>query len=288
MLIGLSGKKQSGKDTVCEIIQYLTTYPNSLDKTDGVNRSFNSFSMDMGMGYDSNWQRKLFANKLKEIVCLLLNCTMEQLENSEFKEKELGEEWNKELSYTSFYPDHPRQKMTPRLLLQLLGTECGRDIIHPNIWVNALFADYRAEDAGIISGKDYKENNWIITDVRFENEAKAIKDRGGILIRIERLYPYIGAIVKPTNDWGSNKSILDSNGIILQIDVDEILIRGKVNKVNTDIWVYNHEVEQVVDTHSSETSLDDYKGFDSIIMNNGTIEELIQCVKEVLQTLKII
>ena len=33
-------------------------------------------------------------------------------------------------------------KLTPRKLLQLLGTDCGRDIIHPNIWVNALFADY--------------------------------------------------------------------------------------------------------------------------------------------------
>ena len=30
--------------------------------------------------------------------------------------------------------------------------------------------------------------NWIITDVRFPNEAKAIKDRGGIVIRVNRTY----------------------------------------------------------------------------------------------------
>ena len=34
-------------------------------------------------------------------------------------------------------------KFTPRLLLQLLGTDAGRNIVHPNIWVNALMSDYR-------------------------------------------------------------------------------------------------------------------------------------------------
>ena len=32
-----------------------------------------------------------------------------------------------------------------------------------------------------------RESNWIITDVRFPNEAQAIKDRGGIVIRVNRL-----------------------------------------------------------------------------------------------------
>ena len=32
--------------------------------------------------------------------------------------------------------------------------------------------------------------NWIITDVRFPNEADAIKGRGGIIIRVNRKHGY--------------------------------------------------------------------------------------------------
>ena len=64
--------------------------------------------------------------------------------------------------------------MTVRELLQKLGTEAMRNGLHTNVWVNALFADYSAQ------------SNWIITDMRFPNELKAVKDKGGITIRIER------------------------------------------------------------------------------------------------------
>jgi hypothetical protein len=98
--------------------------------------------------------------------------------------------------------------MTPRLLLQLIGTECGRDIIHPNIWVNSTFADWKPHCS------------WVITDTRFPNEADAIKKRGGIVIRVER--PSVG----------------------------------------------------VKSTHPSETGLDDYKNFDAVIINDGTLGDL--------------
>jgi hypothetical protein len=133
-LIGISGKIGSGKDTVGSILQ--------------------DYSDDNAEDY----QIKKFATKLKEIAALLIGCDVSDFEDREFKEKELGEEWN---------------GLTPRKILQLLGTEAGRNIIHPNIWVNALFADF-------------EDSNWIITDVRFPNEAQAIKDRGGIVIRVER------------------------------------------------------------------------------------------------------
>ena len=47
--------------------------------------------------------------------------------------------------------------------------------------MNALFKDYKLQDT--IS---YKYPIWIITDVRFKNEANEIKKRGGILIRLNR------------------------------------------------------------------------------------------------------
>ena len=87
-------------------------------------------------------------------------------------------EWKDAFSY------HFLVKLTPRLLLQILGTEAGREIIHPNIWCNALFGNYT------------KETNWIITDVRFPNEADAIKERGGILIRLTRTTPVAEEVAK--------------------------------------------------------------------------------------------
>ena len=64
-------------------------------------------------------------------------------------------------------------KPTPRILLQKIGTYLFRNQLHPNTWTNSTFADYQ-------------DDNWIITDMRFPNEAQAIKDRGGITIRVER------------------------------------------------------------------------------------------------------
>lgn len=61
---------------------------------------------------------------------------------------------------------------TPREAMQTLGTEWGRNLIGPDLWVNAAMQGL-AGDA-------------VFTDVRFPNEAKAIKAAGGMLFRIVR------------------------------------------------------------------------------------------------------
>lgn len=68
---------------------------------------------------------------------------------------------------------------SPRRLLQTIGTEWGRDTIHPDIWILATF---RRIDAS--------ESLWsVITDVRFDNEAEAIRSRGGFIWRVTRPRP---------------------------------------------------------------------------------------------------
>ena len=157
MIIGISGKIGSGKDTVGKIIQYLI-----YKKNNNVNITYEYF-INHKFGEISKWEIKKFADKLKDIVCLLIGCTREQLEDQDFKNKELGEEWwyykriittinklsfnkipyltNNRIFDGSVVP--PLIKLTPRKLLQLLGTDCGRNIIHPDIWVNSLFANYK-------------------------------------------------------------------------------------------------------------------------------------------------
>lgn len=64
--------------------------------------------------------------------------------------------------------------VTPRKFLQLLGTEFGREMIHPDLWVRACLMRVRPE------------NNTVISDVRFDNEAHAIRAMGGKIVRIKR------------------------------------------------------------------------------------------------------
>jgi dephospho-CoA kinase len=271
-LISISGRIGSGKDTVGKIIQYLIIKHQGYDMTWDYFINENLVSKKGAKIY-SNWQIRKFADTLKDIVCLLIGCTKEQLEDQEFKNKELGKEWSK---YKVIYIDEYESKdlyfssmeevdkyalslsnmlnirkvdlinLTPRLILQLLGTECGRNIIHPQIWVNSLFSKYKAvgtDENGFITQK-YDDGRkvswqpdlifeasmfpkWIITDCRFKNELEAVKQRGGITIRVN------------TNRCG------------------------------------------VVSNHPSETDLDNAT-FDYLIDNSGSIEDLIDKVKGIL------
>src|SRR5690554_6133721 len=95
MIIGVSGKALSGKDTVANIIQWLI-----LNEEKNIEIAFEDFEK---YSKASDWKVVKFADKLKDMVCILLGCTREQLEDREFKESTLGEEWVKyKLSYTSY------------------------------------------------------------------------------------------------------------------------------------------------------------------------------------------
>jgi hypothetical protein len=242
-IISISGRIGSGKDLIGQIIQYLTD-KNVTTETFEFWYASNFYSVYQDTG---KWKIKKFADKLKDIVCLLINCTREQLEDREFKEKELGEEWNKNI-YDAF--DRTKilrvEKLTPRLLLQLLGTEWGRNIIHPNIWVNTLMSEYISLDCKNVCAKldnvghecmdkssCVYNPNWIITDVRFPNELEAVKEKKGISIRVNR----------------------DRKGFTNQ--------------------------KLLAELHPSETALNNAE-FDYVIDNNGSISDLIDKVQEIL------
>ena len=286
-IIGISGKIGSGKDTAGKIIQYLTTTEmgvSTLSKTKNTSLTFDEFSDNFRnpKTIGSDWKVKKFAYKLKQIAAILTGCTVEDLESQEFKDKELPKEWwtyRNHVSTTNFQLINRSidelipyelqsslelnrvRKPTYRLLLQLIGTECMRDIIGTNTWVNALFSEYKGTNVlsglhpdEVINPADcYKLEypNWIITDCRFPNEAKAIEDRGGILIRVDRKYH--------TDKLGDHTI--------------------------TTIPMKNGIMEP--STHPSETALDNHP-FSYIINNNGTIEDLIESVRKILVNEKII
>jgi hypothetical protein len=266
-LIGISGRKQSGKDTLAMIINYLAN-ERSKEYTDeqvmDVLARGNKLLFETGQEY----QTKQFAGKLKQMVALALGCNVMELENNDFKKTVLGEEWSfwyimyQEEGVREDYTEYkfstaeeareyikfakanrmfykrgdysPVQRyLAPRDLLQLLGTEGWRGI-HPNAHINMLFADYKPQavyEKIYSSVPEPEYPKWIITDVRFPNEVKAIEDRGGIVIRISS------------------------------------------NRVD------------YTDNHPSETSLDKVK-FEYNINNNGTLRHLFLNAKELVEQLK--
>jgi hypothetical protein len=71
---------------------------------------------------------------------------------------------------------------SPRWAMQTLGTEWGRQLIHNDLWVNAAIATWRKR----------VEGNYVFDDVRFENEAAAIRREGGEIWRVQRPgYPIV-------------------------------------------------------------------------------------------------
>ena len=81
-----------------------------------------------------------------------------------------------------------------RMLLQRLGVAC-RNHIGSDVWVEAVFA--RIEEAMDNEGP----SRWVVSDVRFPNEAEAIRSRGGQVWRVER--PGFG----PVNDHVSESAL---------------------------------------------------------------------------------
>lgn len=69
---------------------------------------------------------------------------------------------------------------SPRHLMQTLGTEWGRDLIHPDLWV--ILAEQWIESMEY----DNAFRGIVLTDVRFRNEADMVLRRGGTLWRITR------------------------------------------------------------------------------------------------------
>ena len=135
MIIGISGKKFSGKSTVATLLFNATGY-----------------------------KVVSFADRLKDITCILSGCHREQLEDYDFKEKRLVP------SYLQPYCGDAKRP-TYRAFLQHFGSELMRSV-NDSIWIDCTLANAPL--------------NLIVSDVRFPNEAKAIKEKGGIIIKVER------------------------------------------------------------------------------------------------------
>lgn len=147
MIIGLSGYAQSGKDSIGAIL--VKNY---------------------------GFTRYAFADALKEMAYQLNPIVVTSIDEN----IPLGVDTNLYVKNTRLQDvvnnngwEDAKKLPEIRRLLQVLGTEAGRKILGENIWVDTVL-------------NKVKDKNVVITDCRFPNEAKALKNSGGFVVRVER------------------------------------------------------------------------------------------------------
>jgi len=138
----------------------------------------------------------------------------------------------------------PEWGMTYREFLQKLGTEAMRDGLHTNVWVNALFADY--------------------TPTHYAIGAFDTKLTDGI-----PFYP--NWIITDMRFPNEMEAVKERKGITIRV----VRPHGYTNPHTGEYK------EMPLSYHSSETALDESE-FDYEILNDGTIEDLIDKVREIL------
>lgn len=211
MIIGLIGFKGSGKGTVGDIL-----------KQDG-------YRLDS------------FASTLKDIVSTLFVWPRYLLEGDTKESREWRETvddwWSERLQIKNF---------TPRLGLQLVGTDVFRDHFNNDMWLLTVERRYL----------QHPNKNVVITDCRFPNEINFIKNLGGQVFLIER---------GNRPDWFDEAISINS------------ILNTSLN--NAAILIQENELK--FNAHYSEWA---WVGYDNMttIYNNGSLEDLERKVHQLI------
>lgn len=179
-MIAISGKYQSGKDTVASMLQYLS------DPT--AHRPWSPYASYR----KSPWQNMKLGYPIKQIASILTGIQPYRMETAQDKEVILDPEWNLQFPGILNYFGES-SGMSLRWLLQRIGD--AMLTIHPDWLINVLFRDYKPspifiehiDSQGVTHVKaniEAKYPKWIISDMRKPNEYDKVKSFGGHCIRV--------------------------------------------------------------------------------------------------------
>lgn len=144
MLIAICGLKGSGKDTVGN---YLVNHYGFI--------------------------RFHFADALKDMLSIIFGWPRELLEGSTKESREFREKKD------SWWSEKLGRDITPRNMLQYMGTDLFRNNFHTDIW--KLIIEKKINDN--------KDKNIVITDCRFKNEIEMVRENGGKIMFVHRNLP---------------------------------------------------------------------------------------------------
>ena len=147
-VVGILGFKGSGKDTAGE---YLVR--------------------EHGFAVES------FANPLKDMVCAVFGWDRALIEGNTTDSRTWRETpdvwWEEKLSWSD-NPGSYLGRFTPRVAMQVIGTDVMRQHFDDSIWIKSLEARLRGMD------------RVVITDCRFPNECKLVRNNNGLMMRVKR------------------------------------------------------------------------------------------------------
>jgi len=143
LLIGLVGAAGSGKTTIAE----------HLVKSHG-------------------FQCESFASALKDVVASIFCWNRADLDGNTPESRSWRETvdawWSARLNMSN---------LTPRTVLQTIGTDVMRDTFSPDIWIASI--QRRLQKYGT-------ESRVVVSDCRFQNEIEAVRSEGGYIIAVVR------------------------------------------------------------------------------------------------------
>jgi hypothetical protein len=117
--------------------------------------------------------------------------------------------------------------MTPRHVLQQVGTEAIRNVVGSDVWVKSWEQHVRQHAR--------PGELWMACDVRFPNEAEAIKSMGGLVVKIERP----AAMRSKVPDHESERAMLDYKEWDYVIENNSKSIRTFHAQIDEFLKVYN-------------------------------------------------
>lgn len=179
------------------------------------------------------FKKESFAKSLKDAAAIIFGWDRQMLEGdtpeSRLWREQEDKYWSKQLGWT----------VTPRAVLQKLGTEAGREVFGYSLWT-----------ASTMRRMEQDPGDYVITDVRFPNEAEALKAAGGLLVRVTR----------DTPQWADHlKNVMQT----MYIDVPEWMehFYPDVHASEWNIALLDHDVE---------------------VFNDGSLQDLEEKILEIL------
>ncbi len=182
-LIAISGTRNSGKDTITQMLQYCLSVPK-------IFRQYWIYSK-FWKWIKPKYKRLAFADPLKRMLGILLNVPYYKFNNRHFKEDSIINIPTLDYSLSAFTEDTDKMSdskfnklvktldpsliqsnLTIRQLMQYFGTEICRRYFGKDVWVNSTLKHCTGPS--------------IISDLRFKSEFDAVKSRNGIVIYVNR------------------------------------------------------------------------------------------------------
>jgi hypothetical protein len=226
-IYGIAGAKQHGKDTLANYIKQ----------------------------YNDKFEIVHFADELKRLVCIIFDLELAQLNEPFLKEKLFNnpvvmDKFLDLMKSETGLDIKPQNKIanTPREVMQFFGTEYVRSE-QDDYWID--FVKRKIENS--------TEKNFLISDVRYPNEANVLRQLGGKIIKVIR----IDMSQNPDSHASERPDLIDAD-----LTLGFITDNFSLHKVVSLLIARNMFEKTLCYDHDAYRLLNDYYNYRLYLLNN--------------------